>query len=714
MFLWQKWYNKMYEFSGAERRFDAAPGFGVTVLPIKRWNIREPDENLVENLVRETGLSPVLLRILVSRGKSTKEAVEAFLRGQGRLTDPYALTDMERAVERIHRALADGERIAVYGDYDCDGIMSTVMLYRYFEAAGADIAYYIPQRDSEGYGLNMEALRRIHSAGVTLVITVDNGISALEEVEYAKSLGLDIIVTDHHRPREVLPDALAVVDPHRPDDESGCEYLCGAGVAFKLICALEDGGSDMMLDLYGDLVAVATVADIVPLVGENREIVRRGMELLQNTENEGLSALIRACGMGERVLSCENIVYGLVPRINSAGRFDRVDSAIELFVTEGEELDELARDINSLNEQRKKVEDKIVAQILEQYDGDRETLGRRVIVIHGEGWHHGVVGIVASRMVERFGKPCIVISVDGETARGSARSVEGFSIIDAISACGHMLERYGGHNQAAGLTLHTDRLEQFVEEINGWAAQNHPEMPAPVLSLDCTISPKQLSLRDLEPVAMMEPFGCGNETPVYYIPKCTLQGIYPIGEGKHLRLRFCRDNTVFYAVYFGMTPQTLPYIIGDALDLAVTADASEWNGEMRVSVKIRDLRLSGIDYDSMYHSSQVYERLMRGEQVETEGTIPDRDDIAVVYRYLRTQGKTTLTGEALFARLRKHISSLCKLKIAVDVLEEMDLITRDAVGGGAITVRQNPQKVNLADSQILQDLERMKLSVRCS
>lgn len=688
------------------------PCFGVTILPIKRWNIREPDEKTVENLARETGLSPVLLRILVSRGHKTKEAVQSFLMERNSLTDPFALTDMEKAVARIHRAMEEGERIAVYGDYDCDGIMSTVMLYRYFEAAGTDIAYYIPQRDSEGYGLNKEALRRIHSAGVSLVITVDNGISALEEVEYAKSLGLDIIVTDHHRPREVLPDALAVVDPHRADDESGCEYLCGAGVAFKLICALEAGEGDWMLDLYGDLVAVATVADIVPLVGENRAIVRHGMQMLQNTENEGLAALIRACGMGERTLSCENIAFGLVPRINSAGRFDRVDSAVELLVTEGEDLEELARDINTLNEHRKKVEDKIVTQILERYSGDRETLGRRVIVIHGEGWHHGVVGIVASRMVEKFGKPCIVLSMEGNVARGSARSVEGFSIIEAISACAHLLTRYGGHNQAAGMTLPADRLDEFTAEVNNWAAERHPEMPAPVLSLDCAISPKQLSVKDLDPVTMLEPFGCGNETPVFYIPGCTLQGIYPIGEGKHLRLRFGRDGTVFYAVYFGVTQQTLPYAAGDTLDLAVTADVSEWNGEMRVSVKIRDLRLSGADYSGMYHSGQLYERLSRGEPVEAADAVPTREDIAVVYRYLRTQGKSSVTDEVLFARLRGRISSLCKMKLAQDVLEEMDLIVRDA--GGVIIVRENPKKVNLADSKILQSLERMKTAVNCS
>lgn len=683
-------------------------------MPMKRWNIRELDEKTIEKLLRETGLSPVLLRVLVSRGYETAEEVHAFLKEESALSDPFALAGMEAAVERIHRALQAGERIAVYGDYDCDGIMSTVILYRYFEAAGADIAYYIPARDKEGYGLNKDALLRIHNAGASLVITVDNGISALEEIEYANTLGLDVIVTDHHRPRDTLPDAVAVIDPHRADDESGCRYLCGAGVAFKLICALESGEDEMMLELYGDLLAVATVADIVPLVGENREIVRRGIAMLQNTENEGLAALIQACGMGERTLSSENVVFGLVPRINSAGRFDRVDSAVELFVSEGEDLEPLAKDINSLNEQRRKVEDKIVAQILEQYDGDRDVLGRRVIVICGENWHHGVVGIVAARMVERFGKPCIVLSLEGETARGSARSVEGFSIIEAISSCNAYLQRYGGHPQAAGMTLLASSVGDFTDAVNDWAARQFPEMPVPVLSVDCRLSPKQLTVRDLQPMQRMEPFGCGNDTPLFWMSDCVLQGIYPIGDGKHLRLRFCGEETVFYAVYFGMTSQAFIYSVGEKLDLAVTADVGEWNGELRVSVKIRDMRLSGLDYGALYHSGQLYERLMRGEHIESGEHVPTREEIAVLYRYLRTAEKISLSDEALYGRLQGKLS-LCKMKIAQDVLQEMDLVCIERNASvKTFTVRSNPPKVDLSQSKILQSLAQTEVSANCS
>ena len=269
-------------------------------MPIKRWNVRRPDEAAAKRLASELGLPLIAVRVLAGRGYDTREKIERFLSPDGTLTDPLAIRDMDKAVARIRRALSEGERIAVYGDYDCDGIMSTVVLYSYLESAGADVCYYIPQRDREGYGLNREALKLIHDDGVRLVITVDNGITAIGEVEYASSLGLDVVITDHHKPREVLPAAAAVVDPHRLDDESGCEYLAGVGVAFKLICALEGDDGELMLDQYGDLVAVATVADIVPLTGENRTIVRRGLESLQNTDNEGLAALIRVCGMADK------------------------------------------------------------------------------------------------------------------------------------------------------------------------------------------------------------------------------------------------------------------------------------------------------------------------------------------------------------------------------------------------------------------------------
>lgn len=678
-------------------------------MPIKHWKIKSPEEALVTSLAQQAKLPVVMTRVLTSRGYDTPEKIQAFFSVEEKLSDPFALKDMEKAVQRIVRAVNEGEKIAVYGDYDCDGIMATVLVYSYLETIGADVCYYIPQRDREGYGLNKEALKLVFDSGVRLVITVDNGITAIEEIEYASLLGLDVVITDHHKPREVIPQAVAVVDPHRLEDESGCEYLAGVGVAFKLVCALEGEDSHMMLDQYGDLVAVATVADIVPLIGENRLIVRRGLQILQETENAGLAALAKVCGLGEKTLSCENIAFTLVPRINSAGRFDQVDKAVELLLCDDQErAEELAVQINSLNEKRRQIEDQIVVQILEKLEQSPQITKQRVIVIYGENWHHGIVGIVASRMVERFGKPCIVLSVEGEIARGSARSVDGFSIIDAIHACSQQLTRYGGHNQAAGLTLYAKDLDQFISSINAWAQEHYPQMPLQSLTVDCDILPSELTIDAIAPISMLEPFGSGNEAPLFQIRQVLLQGIYPIGDGKHLRLRFAGGNTVFYAVYFGMTQQSFPYTIGETLDLAASLEVNEYNGEERLSIKIKDIHLCGLDYDRIHQSEQIYQQVMRKEELETsekEEIVPSREDIAVVYRYLRSKRQLRLSDEVLYSKLRPNISCLCKMKIAIDVLSEMELIQLTADGSNKnVTVVENPQKVDISTSKILQSI----------
>lgn len=683
-------------------------------MPIKRWNLRERDEAraAAPKLEQELSLPPLVARVMAARGYDTKEKLDGFLSPAERLSDPMHLRDMDKAVERVRMAIRGGERVAVYGDYDCDGIMSTVVLYSYLESAGCDVCYYIPHRDREGYGLNRDALKLIYDDGVSLVITVDNGITALGEAEYASSIGLDLVITDHHQPRDVIPDAVAVVDPHRLDDESGCEYLAGVGVTFKLICALEGGDDELMLDQYGDLVAVATIADIVPLTGENRVIVKRGLAMLRETENAGLAALLRVCKLEDKALTCENVAYGIVPRINSAGRFDCVDSAVELFISEdGEdgELDTIAADINALNDKRRLIEDEIVADIMRGLDGNHEVIDRRVIVLSGENWHHGIVGIVASRMVERFGKPCIVLSSEGETARGSGRSVKGFSIIDAIDAVSGNLERYGGHNQAAGLTVKTGLIDTFTREINEWAAEHYPEMPQQTINIDCELLPSELAIEQIQPLSMLEPFGTGNEPLVFALRGCVIQGIYPIGEGKHLRLRMFGGGTVFYAVYFGVTQKNFPYVVGETVDAAASVEVNEWNGELRVSVKLKDLHLTGLDYEQIYHSEQLYRRLTSGETVEAEmreQAVPTRDDIAVVYRYLRSKKRLNVPGEVIYAKLSGSISCLCKLKIALDVLDEMQLITRASEGGlEELSVVENPEQVDISKSKILLGLK---------
>ena len=405
-------------------------------MAVKKWNLVRFDKAEAARLAEELKLPGLMADLLVSRGIDSAGKARAFLGGEEAFSDPMEYADMEKAVERIGRAINEEERICVYGDYDCDGVTATVLLYSYFEDCGADVLYYIPDRYSEGYGLNKKAIDRLKKAGVGLIVTVDNGISAIEEIEYAMKKGIDVIVTDHHMPRPELPGAAAVVDPHREDCGGAEKELAGVGVAFKLVCAMEGECGETLIDQYGDIVALGTIADVVPLLGENRLIARKGVELIQYTDRRGMAALIRASGLDEKDITAENVSFGIAPRINSSARIGSAAEAVNLLLTEdGEYAEELTQELIRRNRVRQELEREIMAQIDEYIAQHPETLFDRVLVLSGTGWHHGVIGIVCARLVERYGKPCVLISVEGTEARGSARSVEGFSMVDAVASC---------------------------------------------------------------------------------------------------------------------------------------------------------------------------------------------------------------------------------------------------------------------------------------
>ena len=428
----------------------------------KKWKLPQTAPERVENLISQTGMERIAAQILDGRGISDPQQAMQYIGcdSAARLHDPFLMKDMDKAVERLSEAVEQGEQIAVYGDYDCDGITATAMLYSYLEALGAQVIYYIPDRDVEGYGLNRAALDFLKEQQVELIVTVDNGISALDEAVYAKELGIDLIITDHHQPRPQLPQACAVIDPHQQDCEYPFKALCGAGVAFKLICAMEgDLGGEEMIWHFGELAAIATMADVVELTGENRLIVQRGLECIAQGEQVGVHALIEAAGMSGRKLDSIDLAFGLAPRINAAGRLGQTDLAMELLLCDRQsQAMELAQQLNELNEQRKALVDHIYEEINAKIARHPEILQERVILLYGEGWHHGVIGIAAARLVEEYSKPCVLFSIEEDQARGSARSVEGYSIIAAISRCSSLLTRYGGHDQAAGMTVPVEHL----------------------------------------------------------------------------------------------------------------------------------------------------------------------------------------------------------------------------------------------------------------
>lgn len=671
----------------------------------KRWNIREQQASEIEALARDSGLSWVLCALLLSRGIRSADEAAAFLSEGGALENPFVMRDMDKAVARIAEAMEDGERIAVYGDYDCDGATATALLVSYLQSVGADVIYYIPSREKEGYGLNKPAIKMLLEQKVDVIVTVDNGVSAHEEIEYANSLGIDVVVTDHHTPRDTLPAAVAVVNPHRHDCPSAYKELAGVGVAFKLVCALENADPHELLEYYSDLAALGTVADVVPLTGENRVIARHGLARLTESDKPGIAALLDVSGLQGKALTSESVAFGIIPRINAAGRMGVIDDVVELLLTDDTAYAaEIAEQMNEQNAQRKKTEEGIVLEIDEILKQNPEILNKRVLVIWGKNWHHGVVGIVASKLMERFDKPCILLSSDGEYARGSGRSLAGFSLIEAISACSAHLKQYGGHMLAAGLTLPVSALKDFDKALQDYAREHYPQMPVATCEIGCVLPNSALTVESIATLTALEPFGAANEQPLFLLQGMQISGIYPTSDKKHLRLRLAKGDMQLYAVYFRMTEQEFPYKQGDLLDVVATVGVQEYNGKSQLSVKIRDLRQTGVNQEQILAENEIYARYLRGEQdgAEIPLLLATREDIAAVYKFLRKHGGCGQDRLPLYCGIAESGAGYAKMLVALDVLREMGLL---AQSGARLTVAPDPPKVNIEASAILTKLK---------
>ena len=614
---------------------------------LRKWEVRPLDKERAAAFAQTYGVPFFLAMLMNIRGLDDAAHLREFL-GEGEpLSDPFLLKDMDKAAARITRAVDNMEKIAVYGDYDADGVTSTAMLYSYLETRGADVIFYIPQREGEGYGMNMGAVEYLKEQGVSLIVTVDNGISSVQEVARANELGIDVVVTDHHRPQEILPDAVAVVDAYRPDDTSPYKHFSGVGVAFKLLMALEDGAGDVedLLEAYSDLAAIGTIGDIVPLTGENRTLIRAGLERLSQSDRPGVQALLENAGIAGKVLTSTNVAFTLVPRINATGRMGAPERAVRLLISGYEEEAEvLSEEICADNEERRRVE----AEIAEAAFADIEAKGYmkdRVVVVDGENWHHGVIGIVASRVTERCGKPCMIISRGETEAKGSGRSIEGFSLFEAICACGDLLIKFGGHPMAAGITLKPENIEAFRKRINQYAAEHFPQMPTQTVTLDCKLNPAALSVSMAQSLTQLEPFGNGNPQPVFGLFNMELSNVTPVGGGGHLRLTLEKNGAVITAMRFNTKPEELPYHIGDKIDLAVQLEAREFRGQPSLTVIVRDMKFAAFNTEKNIASLASFEKWQRGEVLSAEDKnrlYPDRACLAAIYRALRTvNGKET-------------------------------------------------------------------------
>ncbi len=654
---------------------------------IKKWEVAPLDRERAAQLAERYSIPFFLAMLLEIRGFSSEEKVRDLLSG-GTLSDPFLMKDMDKAVERIQRAIEGFEKIAVYGDYDADGVTATSILYTYLEAVGADVLYYIPQREGEGYGMNMGAVESLYHQGVGLIITVDNGISSVKEVERAKELGIDVVVTDHHRPQEHLPQAYAVVDAYQEGNHSPFWDFSGAGVALKLVMALEGGDPEEILGEYADLAALGTVADVVPVLGENRTIVKAGLEILAQGGRAGVDSLMEQSGMGGKSATATSLAFTVIPRINATGRMGAPERAVRLLTCDSpDEALPLSLEICEDNDLRREVESKIAQEIFSKIEGDPSLRYSRVIVVSGEGWHHGVIGIVASRITERYGKPCMVISTDGDMAKGSGRSVEGFSLFQAVCACGELMERYGGHPMAAGITLRSENVPLFREKINDYAKRVCPVMPAQVLRLDCRLNPAALSPEMPQSLLPLEPYGSGNPQPLFGLYGMELREVVPVGGGHHLRLICAKKGAALSCMRFGVTPEEFPFSPGEKLDLAVTLELREYRGQPQLTVSVREVKLSGLDLDRCIGSYRTYEKVQRQEplsQEEGKDLLPNREDLAVLYRKLKAYRGAAFGIQSLLGGLPGF--SLGKLLLCLDMLQERRLI--DLMGGEEKKVAQ--------------------------
>ena len=553
------------------------------------WKVPERGPVIPRSL-EEAGCSPLLAAALHLRGLDDADAARAFLRGgTDLLTDPCGLIDMTFALQRLSRAVASGEHVAVYGDYDVDGITSACLLSDYLESRGLECEVYIPDRITEGYGVNTGAIDALHEKGVTLIITVDCGVTSVEETEYASKLGVDMIITDHHECRDMLPDAVAVVDPKRPDNGGLGEDLAGVGVAFKLVCAM-DGDSRKMLDRYGDLVAVGTVADVMPLRGENRTVTRYGLQKLSRNEcRPGFRALLQVTGTAGKPLTASTVSYSMAPLINAAGRLGVAGLAVELLRTDDPyRAESIAAELRVQNDRRKSLGEEIWGQAVAMLGaGPLET----PIVLAAGDWHPGVIGIVASRLTDSYGVPAVMICLDGDAGKGSCRSVGGFNLYEAMNACTGCLEGFGGHAMAVGITVRADRVDDLRRELGEYYLAHPPQAESALEAQIFVDRAELLDEKSVEDMDYLEPCGNGNPRPLLYLDGARLSALTPIGKDRqHLRLGLDAFGQTYDCVFFKMTAEELGARVGDRVDAVFAPQINEYRSRRSVQLVITDLR----------------------------------------------------------------------------------------------------------------------------
>ena len=664
----------------------------------KEWRIPYRRPELPEELL-QAGYGPLLSAVLALRGvKSARQAASLLDGGPELLHDPMGMLGMDKAVARLRRAIRDREPVAVYGDYDVDGITATCLVTDYLRSKGLSCTPYIPDRNEEGYGLNCGALDTLVRDGVRLLITVDCGITAAEETAHARQLGLDVIITDHHECKsDSLPEAVAVVDCKQPDDSYPNPELAGVGVALKLVCACE-GSPDEMLDRYADLVALGTVADVMPLVGENRFLVRRGLQKMLTDPRPGFSAMLREASIDPSRLTASTIGFSLAPRLNAAGRLGQAGKAGELLMaTEEDKASALAAQLCELNRQRQNIETEIWQEAQKALAGTTPT---GPIVLASDSWHQGVIGIAASRLAEQYSLPAIMICFNGDQGKGSCRSYGGFNLFEALSACSEHLIGFGGHALAAGLNIRREKLESFRQALAEYYRNNRPA-PQPEVQCDLLITdPRLLTIENVQELDRLEPYGSGNPKPVFCLSDVELELASTVGGGRHLRLRVRLGRSRFDGIFFGHTAEGLDLHEGDRIDLAFTPQINEFRGHVSVQLLVSAVR--------KHDPRALCSRILDGDEQALWAAAPycpERGDFVRLWRSLGDQLPLPRTENALLAccpeGMTRETFALCLMALVQSGLLQ-------SPGGGICGADRVslPGKADLEATPIMRQLRR--------
>lgn len=688
---------------------------------------KKPDQGNITQFSEKLGISETLAGILLSRGMDNHERAYEYLNPDtGRLCDPYLMKDMEEAVGTILSAVAERKRIVIYGDYDVDGITSTAIIYNYLGGMGADVDYYIPDRLDEGYGLSMGAVQKLAERNIELVITVDCGVTAFPEIEYLKQKGIKVVVTDHHECMTELPCADAVVNPCRQDCTYPGKELSGAGVALKLVYAMGQrlGQKDAGLQ-FMDLAAIGTIADVVPLINENRIIAYYGLKLLNRTGNTGIKALLKAAGFKEQSITVHTVSFVISPRLNAAGRMGDASRSVKLLVSKDEAFcDELSLELCAENKQRQDIEGKIISEVNDMLLNNPGLLQNRVIVLAKEGWHNGIIGIVASRTAERYHKPSILVSLDKDTGKGSGRSIHGFNLYEAISSASGLLDRYGGHELAAGITIKKSNIDKFREAVNQYAGMaSGKREPPPVLYTDIVTDGNVINIKLISELERMAPFGTGNPVPVFVMKNVQVTEFKTVGDNKHLRFKIfngCRD---FGSIAFGMGSLLEAFSLYNRMDIAFTPEINTWNSIERIQLNIKDIKAGGevgilsekLDsFEEEYEAWKAKELqdenndlLNTPENVMLEDIVPVRNELAAVYKHFYQEQNELhhiesyeLCATRICSKWKVGINSF-KLRRCLDIFEELGIARVSNTGrnwSSFTMIKDNSRKVDLDSS----------------